>query len=109
MSRPLSSLLVLAAFGGCGGGDGDPVCEDTRLPFRTELRCEAELRAQAARPLDAALPGAITVKTVLDRATADATAPAVYFQDTEAYTVHSRFAIEQLGWPAPSVDPSHTS
>ena len=77
------------------GGDDPPVCEDARLPSRSELHCESELRAQAARPLDASLPGAITIKTVLDRA-ADG---AIYFQDTETYTVHSRFAIEQLGWP----------
>jgi pyruvate,water dikinase len=87
-------LLVLACVAGCGGDD-PPICEDTRQPFRSELRCESELDAQAARPLDASLPGAITVKTVIDRANEEA----VYFQDTEAFTVHSRFAIEQLGWP----------
>jgi hypothetical protein len=94
------AVLVL-----CAAGCADPapaVCDDARLPFRTALHCEDELQAQAALPLDTSLPGAITVKTVIDRANGDA----VYFQDTEAYPVHSRFAIDQLGWPpgAPFVD-----
>ncbi|MBE7451735.1 MAG: hypothetical protein HS111_23450 [Kofleriaceae bacterium] len=67
-----------------------------RAPFRTELGCAAELAAQGARPLDASLPGATTVKTIVDRGDDLAT----YFQDTVAYPVHRRFAIEHLGWPA---------
>jgi hypothetical protein len=79
-----------------GCGDGDPiVCENTALPSRSELRCEDELRAQAARPLDSALPGAITVKTIIDRGADDA----LTFQDTATYPLHSRFAVEHLGWP----------
>jgi hypothetical protein len=95
-----AALVALGA--GCGGSDEPPPCEDTRQAFRSELHCEAELRAQAARPLDAALPGAITVKTVIDRAGGGT----VHFQDTEAYPVHSQFAIQHLGWPpgAPFVD-----
>lgn len=89
--RLIAVTFVIAA---CGGSD-PPVCEDGRLPSRSELHCETELRAQAARPLDASLPGAISVKTVVDRAQDDA----VFFQDTEAYPVHSAFAIAQLGWP----------
>jgi hypothetical protein len=100
MHARLSLVLVLAA---CGGDDPDPpTCEDAPVAFRTELSCEAELAAQATRPLDAALPGAITIKTIVDRAQDHR----VTFQDTAAYPVHSRFAIEHLGWPpgAPFVD-----
>ena len=101
MRRAVALVLTLVAA--CGGDDPDPpTCEDAPVAFRTELSCEAELRAQATRPLDAALPGAITIKTIVDRAQDDR----VTFQDTAAYPVHSRFAIEQLGWPpgAPFVD-----
>jgi hypothetical protein len=95
-------LVTLALLGSVACGDAPAICEDDRQPFRSELHCEDELRAQAALPLDASLPGAITVKTVIDRANGDA----VYFQDTEAFPLHSRFATEQLGWPpgAPFVE-----
>ena len=97
--NPLTRLgllipLALGAAAGCGD-DPAPPCEQDRLPFRSELRCFDEFAAQAARPLDAALPGAFTVKTIVDRATADS----VTFQDTVAYPIHSRFAVEHLGYP----------
>jgi len=94
------SFLVLFAAG-CAA-DAPAICEDLAAPSRAELRCEDELRAQAARPLDAALPGAITVKTIVDRADGDA----LHFLDTTAFPLHSRFAIEHLGWPpgAPFVE-----
>lgn len=90
------AIVVLA---GCGGGG---VCEMERVASREALRCEGEMSAQGARPLDEALPGAITVKTIVDRADGER----VYFQDTERYPVHRRFAVEQLGWPpgAPFVE-----
>ncbi len=95
-ARGPSALLALIAFGAACGGDGPDLCESNRLPYRSELRCAAELAAQGARPLDASLPGATTVKTIVDRGDGDA----VYFQDTERFAVHRRFAIEHLGWPA---------
>lgn len=101
MFRLLTStcLMLVAA---CGDNLVAPRCEQERLPFRSELRCADELAAQGARPLDASLPGAVTVKTIIDRADDDA----VYFQDTQRYPVHRAFAIAHLGWPpgAPFVD-----
>src|SRR5262245_742591 len=96
----LRLLAVIALVAAC---DDEPqICEDFALPSRPQLRCEAELRAQAARPLDAALPGALTIKTIVDRADGDA----VHFMDTATYPLHSRFAIDHLGWPpgAPFVE-----
>jgi len=87
------AAVVLALVAGCGGDAA--VCEDEPRPSRPELHCEDELRAQAARPLDASLPGAITVKTIIDRADDGA----VHFLDTNAFPLHAGFAIEHLGWP----------
>ncbi|MBA3458419.1 MAG: hypothetical protein H0T46_00540 [Deltaproteobacteria bacterium] len=99
MLRALS-IVIAVAVSACG--DEPTVCESETLPLRTALHCEDELRAQAARPLDASLPGAITVKTIIDRANGDS----LTFQDTTAYPLHGRFATEHLNWPpgAPFVD-----
>ncbi|NMC69454.1 MAG: hypothetical protein GYA57_05210 [Myxococcales bacterium] len=95
--------VSVAACGGAGGG-GDaggedfvpgPCDEGPAVPFRSTLDCLAEFEAQSARPLDASLPGARTVKTVIDTTRDDA----VYFQDTGRYPLHRTFAVEQLGWP----------
>lgn len=96
------SVLLVATTCATACHDAPAVCEDVALPSRPRLACEDELWAQAARPLDAALPGAITVKTIVDRADADA----VHFIDTTAYPLHSRFATDHLGWPpgAPFVE-----
>lgn len=85
------SVAMMAA---CGGEAG--VCEEAEVAWRARLACEAEFEGLAARPLDAALPGAFTVKTIVDRANGDA----VYFMDTEAYPLHRPFAVEHLQWPA---------
>jgi pyruvate,water dikinase len=89
----IAALALASVAIACG--DAPATCETERLPFRSELHCEAELEAEAARPLDASLPGALTVKTIIDRAHDNS----VTFQDTNAYAVHSKFAIEHLGWP----------
>ncbi len=95
------AFLLVTAIVVAACGDPEP-CETEALTSRTVLRCEDELRAQAARPQDSALPGAITVKTIIDRANRDA----LTFQDTTAYPLHGRFASEHLGWPpgAPFVE-----
>jgi hypothetical protein len=92
-----------AALAACGGaGDTPPECTDGREPFRQTLVCASEFEGQAASPLDSSLPGATTVKTIIDRA-ADS---ALYFIDTQAYPLHSTFAREHLGYPpgAPFTD-----
>lgn len=79
-------------WGACGA---ETQCDSSRQPARERLGCLAEFQAQAARPLDSALPGAYTVKTIIDQASADR----VYFQDTVTYPLHRSFAVAQLGYP----------
>ncbi|KAB2896051.1 MAG: hypothetical protein F9K40_15205, partial [Kofleriaceae bacterium] len=101
LPRLATVVAVVVAAAACGD-DGPAPCEAARVPYRNELRCADELASQGARPLDASLPGATTVKTIVDRADEDET----YFQDTIAYPVHRAFAVMHLGWPpgAPFVD-----
>ena len=97
-SASLATLALAALLGACDDGP----CETQTLPSRHTLGCRAELAAQAARPLDSSLPGAFTVKTIIDQAHEDE----VHFQDTTTYPLHRAFAVAHLGWPegAPFVD-----
>jgi pyruvate,water dikinase len=90
----LSSLLACVLVGLAACGDDTP-CDPTRQPSRERLSCREEFQAQAARPLDNSLPGAFTVKTVIDQANGDQ----VHFQDTATYPLHRAFALAQLGYP----------
>lgn len=92
--RAMRAVLPFCLLVACGGDDTAAPCEDERITFRSELRCEDEFFAQAARPLDSALPGAWSTKVVFDRSD-----EALYFQDTERFPLHSEFAIAELGWP----------
>lgn len=89
-----AAAVVLVAA--CGGGESFGPCEPDGEPASlSELSCKGEFDLLATRPLDSSLPGAFTVKTMIDQAHEDA----VYFLDTERYPIHQRFASEHLGWP----------
>lgn len=89
-------LVALVALAATACGEPAPTCDRSGpLPWRERLSCPAEFEAQAARPLDAALPGAFTIKIILDRADDDRP----YFLDTDAYPLHRPFALEHLGFP----------
>ncbi|MBI2895573.1 MAG: hypothetical protein HYY06_18600 [Deltaproteobacteria bacterium] len=94
-----AAALVLGFACSGDGGAPDACDEGEPLPSRATLDCIEEFEAQAARPLDASLPGAMSVKTVIDQEKDDA----VHFQDTNTYALHRSFAIAELGWP-PSLD-----
>lgn len=97
--RALVGGVTLAlALTACSSGASRSLgpCEGTTLPSRAVLACEADFSAQAARPLDASLPGARTIKTIIDRAHDDA----VHYLDTATYPLHVTFAREKLGYPA---------
>jgi len=99
MTRPQFAVLFILSLGfgsACGGDDLRRACDyDAPLSSRAELRCSAEFDAQAARPADSQLPGAYTIKTIVDQANGDA----VYFLDTKTYPMHRPFAVDHLGYP----------
>lgn len=91
------TLLLLLYLVGCSSEPATRPCEVTAAqPSLGSIDCQAEFMLQAARPLDSSLPGALTIKTIIDRAGGDA----LHFLDTNAYPLHQRFAVDHLGWPA---------
>lgn len=72
-----------------------PPCDATRVPSRQRIECVEQFYAQAARPLSGALPGAFTVKTLIDLSNGEQ----VHFQDTATYPLHRAFAVAHLGFP----------
>ena len=107
-----SAVLVLAALAlaACGGDDvavdpdGGPdanqtvegPCQiaDVAAPpdSLTTMTCKNDFEALASQPLDATLPGARSVKVVLDRQDGDA----LYFQNSVKFQIHYAFASTHL-------------
>ncbi|HUQ08532.1 MAG TPA: PEP/pyruvate-binding domain-containing protein [Kofleriaceae bacterium] len=91
--RALARLSVLVGLASCGGSDG-PVCLD--LTAETDstptIGCVADFEALASRPLDATIPGARSVKTIVDRVDENA----LYFQNSVLYETHYQYASTHL-------------
>jgi hypothetical protein len=97
-----SALLLLV---GCGG-DEAPKCQiaaGAAAPdFLQRLGCVDDFKALASEPLDATIPGARSVKVVLDQLDNDA----LYFQNSEKFKIHFNFASKYLSGPShPLVPP----
>lgn len=94
--------LVSAVLPAACGSSDDPldvtpeVCEitsdDGSTEFLKRLGCAADFEALASEPIDANLPGARSVKVVLDQADQNA----LYFQNSVLYEVHYDFVSSHL-------------
>ena len=60
--------------------------------FVQSIGCRADFDALASTPIDANLPGARSVKVVLDQADSDA----LYFQNSQKYQIHYQFTSTHL-------------
>jgi pyruvate,water dikinase len=102
--RALQALFVVAvvalAAGACGTTSPPPepppsacVIVSKEAPDSTaRLGCAADFDALGSRPLDASIPGARSVKTIVDRADDDA----LYFTNSTRYPIHYDFASSHL-------------
>ncbi len=103
----LIALVALVSNMGCSSTDGDGVplwsCRHGgEVPdFLHELGCLEDFHRLASVPADASIPGARSVKTVIDRYDQDR----LYFQHSERYPIHWAFASEQLSGGALPVVP----
>ena len=66
--------------------------EDAELDFLQVVGCRMDFDRLASQPLDAAIPGARSVKVVLDQEDGDA----LYFQNSAKYPIHYEFASAHL-------------
>jgi hypothetical protein len=84
----------------------------SELPYLSRIGCPDDVDALASEPLDASIPGARSIKTVIDRVDpAFAGDPAadgfpLYFQNSQKYLIHWDFASQFLsGKGKPPVPP----
>ena len=60
--------------------------------YANKLGCQADFDALASEPADSSIPGARSIKTVIDRVDSDK----LYFQNSQKYCIHWDFASENL-------------
>jgi hypothetical protein len=87
---------LLIALAACGEPEVDVVCElpsgADLPPFIGRIGCAGDFAAMASEPPDSSIPGARSVKTVVDRSAGGR----LYFQDSRRYPIHWAFASENL-------------
>ncbi len=102
---PGLALCVSWTLFACGSTD-DPVDPDNDEPvqecaldpdddapeFVKEIGCAKDFRMMASVPADASIPGARSVKSIVDRVDDDA----LYFQNSKQYSIHWEFVSEHL-------------
>jgi len=91
LALPLSVSLVL---GGCASGD-EWVCQITGEPpdAAAQLGCAVDFDKLASEPVDTSIPGARSVKTIVDLVDEGS----LTFQDSVAYPTHYDYASTFLG------------
>ena len=85
-------LLPLLILAGCAPRVWECVIDGDAPDSVPELGCLADFEALASRPLDATIPGARAVKTVIDRADEDA----LHFTHSVRFPLHYDFAADRL-------------
>ncbi len=97
MRALLAALLLTLSLPACSQPEEEVVnwtCITTEAEwvYVQQLGCLADFTAMAATPLDTSLPGARTVKVLVDQLDGDA----LYFQNTNTYAIHWKFAFAKL-------------
>lgn len=98
---PLALALAAAVCGvSCDKGSNPEGSKDwaCALPegdapaFSLAIGCEDDFTALASPPLDASIPGAVSLKTVVDREGGDT----LYFQNSKEFQIHHEFVSARL-------------
>lgn len=92
------ALMVAMMMAACSDDDASWTCQidlsmtEQTNPFASQIGCRADFSALASQPLSASIPGARSVKTVIDRVDSDA----LYFQNSVEYQTHWEFTSAHL-------------
>ncbi|HEY0709632.1 MAG TPA: PEP/pyruvate-binding domain-containing protein [Polyangia bacterium] len=114
----LCLAIAVAACGGDGGGTAAPPVNNAGPPegecvitgdtpkFLQKIQCTKDFLALSSEPLDASIPGARSVKIVLDSVPDQQ----IYFQNSKLYKIHYEFASKNLSGVngKPAVPPLNT-
>lgn len=89
--------MAMGCAAGLAGCADDPqwscrLLADAPAEYTTEIGCTEDFLALASQPLSASIPGARSVKTVIDRVADNA----LYFQNSVTYPTHWDFASAHL-------------
>ena len=91
-ARRTTDRRTAGATASTGGHRGGRARAPTAPEFVAQIGCKADFQALASAPLDANLPGARSVKVVLDQADGDT----LYFQNSSCYQIHYEFVSTHL-------------
>ncbi len=90
----LSVFLVASIASACGSDSAGETCtiEGDTPEFVTTIGCQSDFDALASEPLVSTIPGARSLKIVIDQIDEDA----LYFQNSKLYQIHYEFASAHL-------------
>ncbi len=71
------------------------ITDGTEPDYLTTLGCQTDFKALASAPLDASIPGAISLKTIIDQQDPARDNP-IYFTNCKKYPIHFDFASKHL-------------
>jgi len=96
----VAAVGLLALLTGCGGDSPAPaeakegacVATEAAPDFLPQIGCRKDYDLLSSLPLDTSIPGAVSVKVVLDQRSNDT----LYFQNSKKYDIHYKFASANL-------------
>lgn len=96
LASALAGLLAAACDRSSSTGPSESwecrIADGDAAEYAPELGCQADFAALASAPLDATIPGAASVKAIVDLADGNA----LYFQNSKTYKIHWDFASSHL-------------
>jgi hypothetical protein len=102
-------LFFAAACSSAEMPEGEPVLVEGECviggetpDYLSAIACKRDFEALASEPLDTSIPGARSVKVVVDRFDRDA----IYFQNSRKYPIHHEFASANLSGGSRPIVPS---